>query len=244
MNTSESINELAAALAKAQAQIQPAKKENVNPAFKSKYADLASVWDACREPLTANGLSVVQMPTDNAEPGRVALVTTLLHSSGQWISSMVSTRIVKDDPQGVGSALTYLRRYALSAMVGVAPDDDDGNAASQSSQRSEPARYSPPVQPQQPMAVLATAASEQQMKAIFAIGRSLGYSKEQLTEIALQYGESLNQLTKEQAGILIEQLKIWQAEDEQRQKPAQLLSEAEMNELDTKSNGAAKAIAR
>lgn len=152
MNTSEQINELAAALAKAQAAIKPAAKDAKNPHFNSRYADLAGVWAACREPLSANGLSVVQMPVDS-EAGRVALVTTLLHASGQWISSMVSTRLQKDDAQGVGSALTYLRRYALAAMVGVVADeDDDGNGASGKAAdkptRAAPATYTPAVAPE------------------------------------------------------------------------------------------------
>lgn len=153
MNTSETITELAAALAKAQAAIQPAIKDKTNPAFKSRYADLASVWDACREALTSNGLSIVQLPIDG-EPNRVTLTTLLLHASGQFISTTFSTPLMKQDPQGIGSALSYLRRYALSSMVGVvADDDDDGNAASR--QPTRPASYepAPPVLPsQQPKA--------------------------------------------------------------------------------------------
>lgn len=132
MERSESIAELAGALAKAQAAMQPAIKDRANPAFKgSKYADLNAIWDACRAVLTTNGLSVVQMPLDGGE-GRVALATMLLHASGQYIQSTVSAPLTKNDAQGVGSALTYLRRYALAAMVGIVADDDDGgNAASQ-----------------------------------------------------------------------------------------------------------------
>jgi hypothetical protein len=125
---SDQINEIAAALAKAQGQIEGASKGKVNPAFRSKYADLASVWDAAREPLSSNGLSVVQIP--NKTPEGVELVTMLLHSSGQWISSRYPIKPVKDDPQGMGSAITYGRRYSLMALVGIAPEDDDGNAAS------------------------------------------------------------------------------------------------------------------
>lgn len=162
MNHSETIAALAAALVKAQAAIQPAIKDKKNEAFKSagrvsKYADLSSVWDACREALTSNGLSVVQMPVD-CEGGRVALTTMLLHSSGEYISSTVSTPLTKNDAQGVGSALTYLRRYALSAMVGVVADeDDDGNAASGQSVQQQAqyreASYQPartPTAPQKP----------------------------------------------------------------------------------------------
>jgi hypothetical protein len=131
MDKSETITELAKALAKAQGQISPALKDSENPHFRSKYADLSSVWAACRKPLTDNGLSVVQMPVDAPTPGSVALTTLLLHTSGEYISSTVSAPLTKQDAQGIGSALTYLRRYALSAIIGVvADDDDDGNAAS------------------------------------------------------------------------------------------------------------------
>lgn len=141
MEMSEQINELAAALAKAQAAMKPAAKDSENPHFRSKYADLASIWEACRKPLTDNGLSIVQAPAD-AGDGVVSLRTLLLHSSGQWMATTVSARLTKNDAQGVGSALTYLRRYSLAGMVGVVADeDDDGNAASAGPQRaSQPAQ--------------------------------------------------------------------------------------------------------
>lgn len=131
MKTSESIASLAAAMAKAQATIDGAKKDSANPHFKSKYADLASVWDACRAALTANGLSVVQAPGPCVD-NRLEMTTMLLHSSGEWISETLTIPLAKVDAQGYGSATTYARRYALAAMVGVAPEDDDGNAASAS----------------------------------------------------------------------------------------------------------------
>lgn len=128
---SDSIKQLAAALAKVQAALQPAIKDKNNPAFKgAKYADLNAVWDVCRQPLTENGLSVAQMPVGN-ESGRIGLTTMLMHESGEWLANTVYVRLAKDDPQGAGSGLTYLRRYSLAAMVGiVADEDDDGNAAS------------------------------------------------------------------------------------------------------------------
>lgn len=128
MNTSEQINELAAALAKAQGQVAGAVKDKTNPGYKSKYADLASVWDACRSALAANGLSVVQM-TRQSERDEVIVVTRLLHASGQWLQGELNLPVTKSDAQGFGSALTYARRYALAAAVGVAPEDDDGNLA-------------------------------------------------------------------------------------------------------------------
>lgn len=128
MQTSEQLNEISAALAKAQGEIVGALKDSANPFFKSKYADLASCWDACRLPLSKNGLSVVQGMQVDA--GSLYLITRLLHSSGQWISSMTPITPKDDTPQAMGSALTYARRYALTAMVGVAQVDDDANAAS------------------------------------------------------------------------------------------------------------------
>jgi len=136
MKTSEGISALAAALAKAQAVIEGAVKDKANPAFRSRYADLAAIWDAIREPLTANGLSLVQMP-DMVE-GDPVLVTRLLHSSGEWLEGTYPLNPVKQDPQGYGSAITYARRYAAMAVCGVAPEDDDGNAASGRSDKPAP----------------------------------------------------------------------------------------------------------
>ena len=124
---SENINELAAALSKAQGKITGALKDSSNPFFKSKYADLASVWDACREQLSANGLAVVQSLSNEAD--NIIVITTLVHSSGQWMRGSLAVKPVKHDPQGIGSAITYARRYALAAIVGVAQIDDDAEAA-------------------------------------------------------------------------------------------------------------------
>jgi len=124
----ETMGQLAKALAAAQKEIKTAKKDAANPFYKSKYATLAGVWDVCREPLSTNGLAVTQT-TDITEGGLVVLITRLIHSSGAEVSSRYPVVPVKNDPQGYGSALTYARRYCLSAIVGVAADDDDGEAA-------------------------------------------------------------------------------------------------------------------
>jgi len=131
MQTSEQVNELAAALAKAQGQIKGAVKDAENPHFRSKYADLASVWDACRSALSQHGLSVIQAPRGVvSEIGWcVEVETRLLHASGQWMGDTITVPVGKPDAQGLGSALTYARRYALASFVGIAPEDDDGNAA-------------------------------------------------------------------------------------------------------------------
>ncbi len=149
MHMSTEINELATALAKAQAEIRGAKEDGKNPHFKSTYATLSSVWDACREALTKAGLSVVQATT-TTEQGLVLLVTTLLHSSGQWISGAYPVSPSKNDPQGLGSAMTYARRYTLASMIGIAPEDDDGEAslgrAPATMQKQAPVA-APPVDP-------------------------------------------------------------------------------------------------
>jgi len=128
MNQSENINELAAALSKAQGEMQAAIKDSVNPFFKSKYADLGSVWDAARPVLSKNGLCIMQ--TTEMAGDKIVMVTTLAHTSGQWMKSYLPLNPAKNDSQGIGAAITYLRRYSLSALVGVVCDeDDDGETA-------------------------------------------------------------------------------------------------------------------
>ena len=125
---SPELGELFGALAKAQGKMENASKDKANPFFKSRYADLASVWDACREPLSQNGLTVIQTIEGSKEA--MFLITCLGHASGQWMKSKLPLFIMKQDPQAVGSSLTYARRYALSAMVGICADeDDDGEKA-------------------------------------------------------------------------------------------------------------------
>lgn len=125
------IGQLALALSKAQGAMKGALKDAENPFFKSSYADLASVWEACRKALSDNELAVVQV-TDFGPDGSMVLSTTLMHSSGEHITSSMPVMVgEKATAQQLGSALTYARRYALSALVGVAPEDDDGNKASE-----------------------------------------------------------------------------------------------------------------
>jgi hypothetical protein len=127
MTTSEQTGELAAALAKAQSEMGAATKDAANPFFKSRYADLNSIWEAARGPLTKNGIAVLQSPS--ADGARVTVATRFLHSSGQWIQGEVSATAKDASPQSVGSAITYLRRYALQSFAGVATADDDGESA-------------------------------------------------------------------------------------------------------------------
>lgn len=125
MQKSESIKELAAALCKFQASMGAITKDAENPFFKSKYASLSAIIEDTREPLANAGLSYAQFPT-----GKNCLETVLMHSSGEWVSEWFEINPVDSKPQSLGSAITYARRYALSAILGLQVEDDDGNEAS------------------------------------------------------------------------------------------------------------------
>jgi hypothetical protein len=129
MEKSESIKELATAICHFQGAVEKIKKSEINPFFKSKYADLSSILDVIRQPLFENGLSFVQFPKGEHE-----LETILMHTSGEWMSETYTMAPTKNDPQGLGSVITYQRRYALGAILGLNIDvDDDGNEASKPS---------------------------------------------------------------------------------------------------------------
>jgi hypothetical protein len=137
MNKSESIAALSAALAKAQAEMSNASKTSENPHFKSKYADLAEVLNTVRPVMAKHGIAIIQMPSFVS--GVASVETLMTHSSGEWISNICSAPVSKQDAQGVGSAITYLRRYSLAAFAGVAQEDDDGNSAVYNHQEPTPA---------------------------------------------------------------------------------------------------------
>lgn len=176
METSEQINEIATALSKAQSEIEGAVKDVRNDFFKSKYADLHGVWDACRDALVKNGLSVAQttetplspFSSDKVDDGYITVVTRLMHSSGQWIQGRLRMKPVKPDPQSVGSCITYARRYALAAIVGVAQMDDDGNAASGSVQEEKKSYIKPATAAKTNYAQKDGCISEGQAKLIWA----------------------------------------------------------------------------
>ena len=148
MKRSDSIVELATALSKAQAQFGAVRKTGTNPMFKSSYATFDDIIGAVRAPLSEAGLSYMQMLDEHA--GLPALTTTLMHGSGEWIESTVPLVSISgnrgtNEVQAFGSALTYMKRYALASMLGVASDeDDDGNLA-----RTRPQRPTQPAQPRQ-----------------------------------------------------------------------------------------------
>lgn len=126
---SESVVEIAKALIAASGELENVSKNAANPHFRSKYADLAGILNSVRPVLAKYGLAVTQFPAYDPANKVVAVETMLVHTSGQWISGIVGAPTTKPDAQGVGSAITYCRRYSLAAVLGIAQEDDDGEAA-------------------------------------------------------------------------------------------------------------------
>lgn len=143
MRTSESIGKIAPAIVKAQASMGHAIKNATNPHFKNDYADLAAVIDSSKSILSDNGLAVLH-GAESDTTDSVTVTARLIHESGEWIESSLMLRPSKNDPQGVGSAITYGRRYTLTAILGMATADDDGNAAS-GNHAAPPARRETPA---------------------------------------------------------------------------------------------------
>lgn len=161
---STEITKLASAMLKVQSMLQPAIKDRNNTFTKSDYATLNSVMDVCRQPLLENGIWLTQFPVP-VQPGYLGLVTKLVHTeSGQWQASLLSMPLPKADPQGFGSAMTYARRYVVSAMLGIVTEyDDDANGARDDESEKEPPKEKrqnkprpapqvvPPPQPDEPV---------------------------------------------------------------------------------------------
>ena len=121
--------EFTAAMVKVQSELTGAKKDTANPFFKSKYADLSSVWDAIREPLTHNGFAVLQHITTDKANGMVDITTVVRHVGGGVDESTLSIPYGQPTAQNIGSAITYGRRYGLQSIIGICPEDDDGQNA-------------------------------------------------------------------------------------------------------------------
>ena len=148
---SDNIDLLATALAIAQGEMPNAKINRINPHFKNKYADLASVRDAIHKVLSKHGLSFTQT-TEIRDSGFI-LLTTLMHSSGQWIASEYPLPSAAK-PQELGSALTYARRYSLTSLIGISADeDDDAEDAQKSGQKNEAKVAKSAVEPQKVAAI-------------------------------------------------------------------------------------------
>ena len=199
---SQSIGNLAAALAAAQAEMKPAKETANNPAFRSKYADLTSCFEACNAVLPKHKLSISQVMVAAPE-GYVSVQTLLLHESGEWLSSVCTLKA--DGNRGVnaaqaaGSAITYARRYGLTAIVGLATDDDDGNAAGAPVQPQQ-RRQAPAPAPRQAAPAPAPQPKQEdeldgdRLKALFARLRELGYEAKEdcLIKLSEVLGRTVN----------------------------------------------------
>lgn len=199
--SSPQLNELFSALSKAQGTMESAKKDSDNPFFRTKYADLHSCWQAIRNSFSQNGLSVIQLnqegnkfiikkdvvdektgdvKTIETEGKTIKVVTILGHSSGQWISSVTELKPVKTDPQGMGSALTYARRYGLVAIAGISQEDDDGAAGlgtpgshnPQTQKRPAPRTQLPPAK-----------VSRAQLSRLHAIANQTNWSKDDMKRL-------------------------------------------------------------
>ena len=205
IDKSEQINELAAALAKAQATLTHVKKDKTarikmkaGGEYSYRYADLGSTWDVARKALTDNGLSVVQAPSFT--DGWIELTTMLLHSSGQFVSSTMRTQADAGDVKSLGSAITYLRRYAFAATIGlVADEDDDGDGANASQPRQE-------QRAAQPTNGNPDKASEKQIKMLFAIWKNGGFEGNLKDWIQNTYKCAVDDLSRKDASAAIELL--------------------------------------
>lgn len=210
MYQSEQINEIAIALAKVQAVLEAAEKNSTNVVGgggKRKYADITAVYFAIREPLFNNGLSVAQTMRPS-EPGTVCVRTTLMHESGQWIAGeCVLPWDRQGGPQGAGSAITYARRYSLSAMIGVVSEDDDDGAGAMPKGKSSARKGT--AEPNDPPPNLA---DRNQIQRIQILMKEMGIDDRDIriartnTWLAKNGGReitSTNELTKQQAAKLI-----------------------------------------
>ncbi len=176
---SPEIGKLGEALAKAQSEMEGVEKDGENPFFEKAYSTLHATWKACRKPLTKNGLSVIQTTGNGGD--KITLYTMLIHSSGQWIRGALSIKPLKADPQALGSALTYLRRYGLSACVGLSSTDDDGEGGMDREKKKAPPKKT--TQKKQtgtsPNQIKTAPMSEGQRKKIFAMITEYGMNKEE-----------------------------------------------------------------
>jgi hypothetical protein len=172
MKTSETIGKIAPSLLQAQKAIRFAVKDATNGHLKNKYADLSSVIDAVKGPLNDAGIIFIQSPAPS-DDGKLHLTTRLIHESGEWIESTAVTPLQKADPQGVGSAITYMRRYSLAAITGLYQDDDDGNAASGvgQQQRTQAPQAMKPADVKRHVAAIRGAKSSDALKAAFEAAR-------------------------------------------------------------------------
>lgn len=206
MKTSEKIDLIASALSKAQSEMKPASKDSENPFFHSKYSDLESCWEVARGPLTKHGLSLTQVPGISVD-GKPLLETMLMHSSGQFILGEMPLTPVKADPQSMGSIISYFRRYALSAMLGVVSggEDDDGNQAQ--GRPAAPPAQRPVFEGVRNPGWQKEPATTPQKRRLWAMAKELGYEEVDVRAVAdasLKRADSLKSVTKGEIQSLFE----------------------------------------
>lgn len=213
MEMSESITNLSTALALFQAEVKNPANSAKNPFFNSSYAPLSDVLNDVRPLLSKNGLSVLQFPGGDGE--NISITPLLLHSSGEWIrGNTLTLRADKATAQGAGSAITYARRYSLSAILGISSeDDDDGNHATKpdknKSAAKKPTQQTTEQSSQQTPSELA---SDKQRGMIFGLSKKLGMDTEMMKMLLEnQYHiKSSKELTKQQATAFIKQLQEYE----------------------------------
>ena len=213
MRTTESITELAGAVAKAQGEFEGVEKSAANPFFKSKYADLASIIESVAPILSKYGLSLVQGIEFDGEHD--LLTSRLMHSSGEWMESTMRLFLKAGDPQSQGSAVSYARRYQIQALLNLRAVDDDGNHASGKSQPQTTRRAAPNPQPQvdsETGEIDPNAISHAQSGKINALFKQKGFPDERearliyVNEIIGRSVQSSKELTKKEASKVIEAL--------------------------------------
>ena len=197
---SESINELASALVAAQGEFSAVPKDSVNPFFKSNYAALPDVVKHATPILSKNGLAVSQIITDED-----TLTTMLIHKSGQYIGGTMTLHLVKSDPQGQGSAITYARRYSYMSILGLVADvDDDGNSSSSVSVTAPAKRFDPLPGEKSFDAPKAGMITPAQSKALYAITKKKDMEIKQ--EVIKRWGKAEKELTSAEASAWIDEL--------------------------------------
>lgn len=205
MKKSETIANLASALSLFQGEVNNPKNTANNPFFKSKYAPLSEVINVTKPILAKNGLSVLQSPSGDGE--LIVITTLLMHSSGEWIEAEpLFLKADKVTAQGAGSAISYGRRYSLSAILGISSeDDDDGSHASGLKEKAEPQKQQTQKPATQPVEQKPTPSGPIQWPAFWQGMKKIGYSESEVHAFAKV--ESLKEWTREMLDELVKDLK-------------------------------------
>lgn len=206
MHQSQDISEVAKALAAAQLEMKPAKKSGFNPHFKSHFPTLGDVSEACLTALNKNGIAVAQTTGHDGE-GHLCLWTSLLHSSGQWIASIYPVVSQQNTPQGIGSALSYARRYSLAGIAGVVTEDNDAEGA-MNHDAPEKKPVTQKVATRLEKGVTATKPSVAQLSELFIVAHKNGWGDDDVRHYIGELGlESTKELSWFQLNDLMEKIK-------------------------------------